>query len=140
MNIAFFLTPKSEVAYLTQSMTMRQALEKMQFHRYTAVPLVDKAGRYAGTLTEGDLLWYLKDHPQMSFKDTHKVRLKDIPKRIHNTPVPIDADILDLVDLAMNQNFVPVIDDTRVFIGIVKRSDIISYCAKVLDQRTATTA
>jgi CBS domain-containing protein len=140
MNVAFFLTPKSEVAYLTHSMTMRQALEKMQYHRYTAVPLLDKAGRYTGTLTEGDLLWYLKDHPEMSFKDTHKVRLRDIPRRIHNTPVPVDADILDLVELAMNQNFVPVIDDTRVFIGIVKRSDIISYCAKVLDQKVESSA
>jgi len=140
MNIAFFLTPKNEVAYLNTSMTMRQALEKMQYHRYTAVPLVDKAGRYAGTLTEGDLLWYLKDHPEMSFKDTHKVRIKKIPKRVQNTPVPVDADILDLVDLAMNQNFVPVIDDTRIFIGIVRRSDIINYYAKVLSEKAESTA
>ena len=140
MNIAFFLTPKNEVAYLNTSMTMRQALEKMQYHRYTAVPLVDKAGRYAGTLTEGDLLWYLKDHPRMSFEDTHKVRIKRIPKRVKNTPVPIDADILDLVDLAMNQNFVPVIDDTRIFIGIVRRSDIINYYAKVLSEKAESTA
>jgi CBS domain-containing protein len=140
MNIAFFLTPKNEVAYLHTSMTMRQALEKMQYHRYSAVPLVDKAGRYAGTLTEGDLLWYLKDHPEMSFKDTDKVRLKNIPKRVNNTPVSIDADILDLVDLAKNQNFVPVVDDTRIFIGIVKRSDIINYCAKLLGERAESTA
>ena len=28
----------------------------------------------------------------------------------------------------MNQNFVPVIDDRKVFIGIVTRRDILQYC------------
>ena len=29
---------------------------------------------------------------------------------------------------AMNQNFVPVIDDKKVFIGIITRKDIIEFC------------
>ena len=33
MNIAFFLTPKSEVVYLSKRMTLRQAMEKMEYHR-----------------------------------------------------------------------------------------------------------
>ena len=62
MNIALFLVPKSEVVCLAQNSTMRQALEKMEYHRYTAVPLIDEHGKYAGTMTEGDLLWKLKTH------------------------------------------------------------------------------
>ncbi|MBS1335724.1 MAG: CBS domain-containing protein, partial [Blautia sp.] len=27
-----------------------------------------------------------------------------------------------------NQNFVPVIDDKKIFIGIIRRKDIIEYC------------
>ncbi len=58
MNILFFLTPKSEVAYIYDDDTLRQALEKMEYHRYTAVPIIDhKDGTYIGTITEGDLLW-----------------------------------------------------------------------------------
>ena len=34
----------------------------------------------------------------------------------------------DLVDKALNQNFVPVVDDRGVFIGIVKRKAIIQFC------------
>ncbi len=56
MNIAFFLTPKSEIVYETIDATMRQALEKMEHHRYTAIPLIDKKGKYVGAITEGDLL------------------------------------------------------------------------------------
>lgn len=60
MNIAFFLTPKSELVYINMNSTMRQALEKLEHYRYTAIPLVNDKGEYAGTLTEGALLWTLK--------------------------------------------------------------------------------
>ena len=55
MNILFFLTPKSDVAYISEDDTLRQALEKMEHHKYSAVPIVSRTGRYVGTLTEGDL-------------------------------------------------------------------------------------
>ena len=42
MNILFFLTPKSEVAFIYDDQTLRQALEIMEYHRYTAVPIIDK--------------------------------------------------------------------------------------------------
>ena len=55
MNILFFLTPKSEVAYISEEDTLRQALEKMEYHKYSAIPIISRTGRYIGTLTEGDL-------------------------------------------------------------------------------------
>ena len=45
MNVAFFLLPKSEVVWLSPHATLRQALERMERHRYSAVPLVDDDGR-----------------------------------------------------------------------------------------------
>lgn len=134
MNIAFFLTPKVEVVYLTPNATMRQALEKMEAHRYTAVPLIDEQGVYVGTLTEGDLLWKLKNTPELNFQNTSRIPLRDVPRRMDNKPVSIDADIEDLIFLAVNQNFIPVIDDQKIFIGIIKRSDIINYCYQQLTQ------
>ena len=109
---------------------MRQAIEKMEFHRYTAMPLVDDDGKYAGTITEGDLLWHLKHTPDLKFRDTNKVQIKDIPKQKYNKPVSIDSQIEDLVLLSINQNFIPVVDDHEMFIGIVKRSTIINYLYK----------
>ena len=53
MNILFFLTPKSEVAYINDDDTLRQALETMEFHKYAAVPIVNRQGRYIGTLMRG---------------------------------------------------------------------------------------
>lgn len=127
MNIAFFLTPKEEVIWISADSTMRQVIEKMEFHRYSALPLVDNGGKYAGTITEGDILWCLKHAPDVNFKDTNKILVRDIPKYQHNKPVSIDAHIEDLILLSVNQNFIPVVDDNDIFIGIIRRSDIINY-------------
>ena len=61
MNVLLFLTPKKEVAYLYEDYSLRQALEKMEYHRYSAIPIISRNGNYLGTLTEGDLLWYIKN-------------------------------------------------------------------------------
>lgn len=132
MNIAFFLLPKDEVVYLTIQATVRQALEKMEFHRYTAIPVIDRDGKYVDTLTEGDLLWKIKNTPGMSFKKAEECTLAEVPRHVQNKAVRIDSDMLDLLNLAKVQNFVPVVDDTGIFIGIVRRSDIIEYCYKLL--------
>ncbi|MDX1386837.1 MAG: CBS domain-containing protein [bacterium] len=130
MNIAFFLIPKEDVIYLPAKGTMRQALEKLEHHRYTALPVLDEAGKYVGTLTEGDLLWKLKNTPGLSFLDTAKVPLSDIPREFVNSPVKIDAEIEDLLALAIEQNFVPVVDDNENFIGIIRRREILEYFSK----------
>ena len=130
MNIAFFLVPKKEVVHLPIHSTMRQALEKMEHHRYTAVPLVNERGKYAGTITEGDLLWYMKNTPNLTFADTERVMIKDIPLRMNNSPVQVNAEMEGLIALAMVQNFVPVVDDGEIFIGIIRRREIIEYYAR----------
>lgn len=134
MNIAFFLTPKTEVIYEKTTSTIRQVLERMEYHRYTAIPILDKEGKYVGTLTEGDLLWNLKNN-EFELKRINKTPISDVPRRIQNKAVSIDSNIEDLIAMAVNQNFVPVVDDNNIFIGIIKRSDIITYCYEKLFQK-----
>ena len=128
LNIAFFITPKNDVVYEKSTSTMRQAIERMEYHRYSAIPILDDEGRYVGTLTEGDLLWKLKNTSRLSFDSTSKVLISDIPMHMVNKPVRISCNIEDLILTAASQNFVPVLDDQDKFIGIIRRSAIISYC------------
>ncbi len=127
MNIMFFLTPKSDVAYIYNDYSLRQALEKMEYHKYSAIPIIDRKGCYVGTITEGDLLWYIKNEEDLSLKDAEDVAVMSIPRRMDNLPVHVDSNMEDLISKALNQNFVPVIDDHNVFIGIITRKDIIQY-------------
>lgn len=140
MNIAFFLLPKQEVVTVTQEATLRQTLEKMEHHRYTAVPIIDTEGGYAGTVTEGDLLWFMKNRPDLTFESANKVKLSEVPLRLNNRTVLIDANMADLITLAKVQNFVPVVDDMSRFIGIVRRSEIIDYCQTIMQSAIAIEA
>jgi len=132
MNISFFLTPKNDVVCGLISSSMRQIIEKMEFHRYTAIPLLDEGGRYVGTITEGDILWKLKEDNNYDVRKLEHIYLNEVPRHITNVPVSIDANIEDLILASTSQNFVPVVDDQGIFIGIIKRGDIISYCYKLL--------
>ena len=129
MNILFFLTPKSDVAFLYDDETLRQALEKMEYHKYSAVPIISRQGTYVGTITEGDLLWYIKNQLDLNLQEARRILITNVPRRSDNTPVSIDSNMEDLLDKAMKQNFVPVLDDKKSFIGIVTRKDIMKYFA-----------
>ena len=135
MKVAFFLIPKNEVVCLNTKTTMRQAMERMERHSFAAVPLVDDQGCYAGTITEGDLLWKLKNTPGLDINGMEKILLKDIATHAQNKPVQIDSRIVDLLVLASEQNFVPVVDDQNIFIGIVRRREIIEYCAELIREK-----
>ena len=128
MNILFFFSLKSEVAYIYDDFTVRQALEKMEYHKYSAVPIINRRGEYVGTITEGDFLWALKDRYSLNMKTAEQLLVRSIPRRMDNRPVSVNANMEDLISKAMGQNFVPVIDDNKIFIGLVRRRDIIQFC------------
>ncbi len=127
MNVAFFLTPKSLVATLEDDDTFRQGLEKMRFHGYTAIPVLTKSGKYVGVLSEGDLLWNLIDIGGASMEECEELRIADILKPDRNPPIGITARAEEIVDRLMSQNFLPVVDDSGAFIGIVTRQKLIAY-------------
>lgn len=128
MNILFFLTPKSMVAHLNDDDTLRQALERMEGAGFSALPILNKKGEYCGTLTEGDMLWALKNLCGMELKQAEKHRIIEIARRKDNVPVNVTTSMYDLIARASEQNFVPVIDDKNAFIGIVTRRSIMRYC------------
>jgi CBS domain-containing protein len=145
MNIAHLLIPKQNVAYLYEDFTIRQALEKMRRHGYSAIPVINRTNQYVGSLSEGDLLWYLIDYqndkPQkMSIKSLEKISVADMLGEDKYPPARITATVSELLNHALNQNFVPVIDDRDLFIGIVTRKDILrSLCSADKNKKILST-
>ena len=131
-NILFFLTPKALCAFLFEDSTIRQAIEKMEAAGYSSIPLLSRKGEYRGTLTEGDLLWALKNICDMDMRQAQVHRINEIERRRDNIPVRVTTTMHDLVERASTQNFVPVVDDKDTFIGIVTRRAIIRYCQQQL--------
>ena len=127
MNLLFFLTPKQDVAFLYEDFTLRQALEKMEYHRYSTIPVLSRNGEYIGSVTEGDLLWVIKNKG-IRLEDASSVSLRSVPRKRDYKAVPVTTRMEHLVAAAMTQNFVPVVDDKKSFIGLIKRNAIIQYC------------
>lgn len=128
INILFFLTPKAEVAFLENDYSLRQALEKMEYHKYSSIPILDGEGEYIGTITEGDILWYFhKNDIATTLKQSENLKLTDISRRLDYEPVNASSNMEDLFSKIVRQNFVPVVDDCDKFIGIIKRRDVIQY-------------
>lgn len=127
MNILFFLKPKSELAYIYDYHTLRQALEIMEYHKYSSVPILNREGKYVGSITEGDVLWSLKKLNILSIKDAEDISIMKIERRLDYQCVTAESNMEDLIGKAMEQNFVPVVDDQEHFIGIIMRRDIIGY-------------
>lgn len=133
MNVLMLLKPKSEVAYLRDTYTMRQGLEKMRIHGYTAIPVISKDGLYVGTVSEGDFLWHIitNSDKQCDMRKCEEYYVREILRESWNPAVTVDVTMDQLFERAMNQNFIPVTDDRGYFIGIVTRKDILARAASV---------
>ena len=133
VNIAYFLHPKGQVAFLYDDYTFRQGLEKMKHHGYTAIPVISRSGQYVGTVSEGNFLWKLvqeETEDSLTMKELEQLQVRDILDTSAYPPVRITVTMDELLDNATKQNFIPVVDDSGSFIGIVTRKDIIRYFAE----------
>ena len=138
MNVLFFLKPKQEVCVLHKGYTLRQGIEKLRQYGFAAVPVIDDEGKYCGIVTEGDLLRQVLQHENKA--EWEQIPLREAIRTDVKKPVNVMADMDELLSVAVNQNFVPVVDDRGMFIGIVTRQDILRYFAreyKALEQRKA---
>ena len=130
MNILFFLIPKSQTAFAYESDTVRQVAEKLDYHKYTTIPILDENGRYVDTISDGDLFWFVKRYYSMNFHQSEEINILEVPHQRKYQAIRYDASMEELISLAMSQNFIPVLDDKGVFMGIITRKAIIGYFAQ----------
>lgn len=129
MNVISLLTPKAQVAYLYDDYTVRQGLEKLRAHGYTAIPVLSRDGSYVGTVSEGDFLWSILDNRDNSLAAQEKRPLRHVMRKSFNPAVSIRVTMDELLDQAMRQSFIPVVDDRGAFVGIVTRQAIMRKLA-----------
>ena len=133
MNIFRFIIPKSLVEYITIDSTVRQGFEKMRFHRYVAIPVLDGDGRYVGMLRNDDILEYFLSVDSVDMRYAEKILVSDIVDPSYSKPLYHNATMHELFELVKEHNSVPVVDDRGCFIGIVLRRDVMNYLIKYYD-------
>ena len=127
MNIMRFVVPKSLVEYVTSDSSVRQAVEKMRYHRYVAIPVIDTEGKYVGTLRNDDVLTYFLENGSFDTRAAERDGILGLLDSNYAPPVYHDASLDELIENVKEHNFVPVVDDRGCFIGIILRRDILNY-------------
>ena len=127
MNVLRFLVPKSLVVYIDKDSTVRQALEKMRYHRYVAIPVLDGDGVYVGTIRSDDIFKYFLENGSVDFRAAERDELVSILDPAYTKPLLHSAPLADLIEYVKEHNFVPVVDDRGCFIGIILRRDVLSF-------------
>lgn len=130
MNIFRFIIPKSLVEYITVDSTVRQGFEKMRFHRYVAIPVLDGEGKYVGMLRNDDILEYFLSVSSFDMKVAEKTQVGNIVDLSYSKPLYHNSTMEELFELVKEHNSVPVVDDRGCFIGIVLRRDVMNFLLK----------
>lgn len=126
MNVLFFMIPKEKVEYLNEDYSLRQAIEKLDYHNFTAMPVINNEGKYVKTISEGDLLHEIKNN-DLNLKRAEDILVKNINAKRNIEAMSINTSIYDLIDKLLSQNFIPIVDDFNTFIGIVTRQEVMKY-------------
>lgn len=130
MNILFFIILKDKIDLIYEDFTLRQSLEKMDNSGFTSLPILNNNGEYVATITEGDILRFIKSTDKFLLRNAEKIPLKNVPIKRNVKSIKIYSNIEDLLELVLEQNFVPVVDDMNHFIGIITRKAVISHLAE----------
>ncbi|MDD7621988.1 MAG: CBS domain-containing protein [Candidatus Onthovivens sp.] len=134
MNIFPYLTPKNNTYYIVDNISVRQAIEKFDFYKFSVVPVIDENGKYINSISEGDLLCFIKNNNPISLKDLEKIPLFEVPRYRTYECLSISSTFDEILNLSLNQNFIPIIDDRGMFIGIIKRKDIIKHLLELIKE------
>lgn len=126
-SILNFLIPKQQTFYLEDDSTIRQVLEKFDAHKFSVVPLIDENGVYVTTISEGDILRFIKNICNFNQSLAEMVKIDNIEIYRPYKTLPITASMEEVINLSLEQNFIPLVDDRNVFIGIIKRKEVIKY-------------
>ena len=126
-TIFSLLMPKQATDHIEEGISLRNVLERFKYHKFSVVPVIDKEGKYKGTLSEGDLLRYIVELPNFNMALAEKISIDSIKRYRSYEPLSINDSLINIFSLSLDQNFIPLVDDRGLYIGIIKRKEIIEY-------------
>ncbi len=138
MNIVSLLVPKSEITWIAAHETVKTAIAVMERSGHSTLPVVARDGHYAGTVQEPALLRSMACVGESSLDAAQiaRVRLFDLVLDQSLCPIGVHGPATTrneaawweaLLPPVLVHSFVPVVDDRRVFIGIVRRRDLLAH-------------
>ena len=102
-------------------------MRTIRVHGYTAIPVLNEEEQYVGSVTEGDFLRHIMAVGNTDLKFQEHYRIGSIMRKECYPALSIDADEKQVIAVALNQNYVPIVDGRGALCGIITRQTLISY-------------
>ncbi len=132
MKAKELLTPKSKLTTLYSDMNIKQALDIIIKSGLTGVPVLERESkRYLYSISTSALLKKVTESKDL--EKTYGEPLASVPLERMSLAASVDSEVQGLIYLIVNQNFVPIVDNSGVFQGIVTRKAIINYLSDLAD-------
>ncbi len=133
MNIISILKPKNTVTYVYDTDSLEEVLSVIRKSGFATIPVIDRSGKYAGTISEGDMLWYIDKKGGLDALKTSNA--SDIVNKTRNPAVKDMVNNKTLIDGLKSQNFLCMVDDRNCFIGIITRKELLKYFEEYVQRR-----
>jgi len=124
MNIQSFMKPRYEVTFVYEDDTVGRTVDILETKRFGSIPVLSRDEKYIGTISEGDLLYFICKSDK---KTASKSKISELTRNHDYLSVRITDPVTALVIRASDENFVPVVDDSGIFLGIVTRKKLLDY-------------
>ena len=119
-------TPAKRVSFLYNDITIGEAIAIMEKCHYSMIPVLERDSmRYLYSLSTGDILHRLivEMDPEKTLKESlAQIRLDRLILSCNEA-----TEINEIIDLAGNQNYIPLVDGQGTFRGLLTRRAIIDY-------------
>lgn len=122
MNIASLLIPKSEIIYFYNTMAVRQGLYILKKSKYSIIPVLTKDGVYVDSISDRDFLWCILNDEVYTYSSQEKMYIHEVLSNKEGiiNPMKIDESMDEVLPVIVDQDYVPIVDDRNLFVGIVE--------------------
>ena len=125
-------TPKAKAVTVYSDDSLQAALKVMLRSRYMMIPVLERgSNRYIYSLSSSDILARLIK--EKDFDSAKEEKISSIPVGRLIVPCREDTEVAALTDLVVNQNYVPLVDEAGIFVGLVTRKSVINHLIDRLD-------
>ena len=112
------------VATLTDTNNLEHALLVLTNIGYSKIPVLNKEQQLVGLISLSNVVSEMFDTESINLERLAKVQVSDVmDKNVKATMLPFNIE--KILNLLVDSNFIPVVDEKEKFLGIITRKEIL---------------
>ncbi|XUB36522.1 hypothetical protein IGI41_001516 [Enterococcus sp. DIV0876] len=132
-----FLVPAENVASVFYNHPLSHALLVLSKVGYSKIPVLDSEDHLVGLISLSNIVEKMMDLTGFSMDNIEGLTVADVME-VNVACIKSDGDLEDMLHLLVDQAFLPIVDEDKVFVGIMTRKEIlksVNHLAHELERR-----